>query len=70
MTQPNQAAVSIPIENAILAKLGREPIDITITLTLQAVGRDGALHLKASTSKPRAKRRRSDRPKQDASRSS
>jgi hypothetical protein len=53
-----RAGLTIPLDNSILAKLGREPIDITITLTLQAVGRGGALHLLTSVSKPRAKRRK------------
>jgi hypothetical protein len=53
-----QAGLTIPLDNSILAKLGHEPIDITITLTLQAVGRGGALHLLTSVAKPRAKRRK------------
>lgn len=52
------AAIVLPIDTSILARVKRDPITITIELTLQAVGRDGSLHLRAHLSKPRVRRER------------
>jgi hypothetical protein len=56
MTNASSSEIAIPLDSSVLAKIKRDPVVITIQLTLQAVGCDGALHLRAHVSRPRVKR--------------
>jgi hypothetical protein len=53
----------LPLGDQIFSKLKRDPVtkktyplQITITLTIQPEGHDGALHIRGNFSRPRVKR--------------
>jgi hypothetical protein len=56
MAKDKANSIAIPIDSYVLAKLKGDPVEITIKLTLQAVGYGGELRVRAHLSRPRVKR--------------